>query len=207
MRILILAVAFFLLLPGCESATFSDNRKSELNATDAILRQVDSNALASGIPFAFSIDHSRLAEEAGEVLDASKVSFYIDSEINSRILDNKIRAGLDLPFRILAFYQQGKQGVYYTDADFLRLRHGLDDLSALAGYDQSLSRLTAGVTAAQALDASKVSRDYGIVELESKFGFDESVKRLKQAILAEGDTVWFHDIDYQQQARVNSPSV
>ena len=201
MRNLAPILIFTLLLAGCKPANYSENRMSELETTDATLQQISNNAAASGISFAFSIDHSRLAEETGEVLDASRVIFHTNNEINSQILSNQIRAGLDLPFRILAFYKQKDQRVIFTNADFIRIRHGLDNLQVLQAFDRDLAKLTAGVTMAQPVSTSDMSRDYGIVELESDFGFDESVMRLKETILAEGDTVWFYDIDFQKQAR------
>ena len=145
MQKLIITLAFSLILAGCESAKFSDNRAAELDAADAILKQVDKNATASGIRFAFNIDHSRLAEEAGEVLDASRVSFFTNPKVNSQILDNEIRAGLDLPYRIQVFYHQKRQQVLFTNADFIKIRHGLKNLPVLKEFDRDISKLTEGL--------------------------------------------------------------
>ncbi|MGI9318740.1 MAG: DUF302 domain-containing protein [bacterium] len=198
-RLVILVMSFVLV--GCDPAEFSDNRVSELKTTDAVFTQVARDATASGIQPVFGIDHSRLAEEAGETLDASKVGFYTNPETNSRILKEEIRTGLDLPYRIQAYYHQKELHIVYTSVDFIRIRHGLSNPGGLEEFQQDIDSLTAGVPGAKPLEHQTLVKNFGIIELESAFGFDESVKRLKKTILAEGDTVWFQDIDYQKQAR------
>ena len=191
----------FLLLTACSSPEHSANRQSELEATDSALAQAGRNAIAQKIEPLFSIDHSRLAEKSGEVLDASKVEFFSNSKLNSQLLEIQIRAGLDLPYRIQAYYQNGEMQVRYTDAEYLKIRHGMEDSTLLKQIDMDIKKLIAGLPAATAVPHVGLKKDYGIIELESEFAFDQTVERIKTTILAEGDTVWFQDIDYQQQAR------
>jgi hypothetical protein len=94
---LLIPLIMSFLLAGCDSAQFGDDRVTELETTDAVFIQVAKSAAAIGIRQVFSIDHSRLAEEAGEVLDASQVGFYTNPEVTSRFLANEIRAGLVYP--------------------------------------------------------------------------------------------------------------
>jgi len=190
-----------LLLAGCDSAHFSDKRISELESTDAIFTQLSSNATATGIRELFSVDHSRLAEDSDEVLDASKVSFYSNPENDSQILKKEIRAGLDLPYRIQAYYHQKEPRVIYTSVDFIKIRHGLDNSAVIEKFDQDIASLVTAIPGAIPLAHNNLVQDYGIIELESELSFEQTVDRLKSTILAEGDTIWFHDIDYQQQAR------
>ena len=51
-----------------------------------------------------------------------------------------------------------------------------------------------------AVDVSVVERGYGVNELPSRYGFEETITRLKDVIMAEGDTIWFGQIDYQAEA-------
>lgn len=192
---------FLLLLIGCSSPNFSDNRVAELSATDAMINQLNQNAAVAGIQQIFSVDHSRLAEESGEVLDVSKVSFFSNPENNSQILQHEIRAGLDLPYRIHGHYFKKKPYVIYTSADFITVRHGLDHSAAIDKFDQDISSLIKSVSSALPLKFEGLTEGYGVIELESEFGFDQTVEQLKSAILSQGDTVWFHDIDYKQQAK------
>ena len=190
-----------LLLTACSSAEYSADRQNELKQADAVLAQVERNAISQQVEPLFTIDHSRLAEKPGEVLDASKVGFYTNHKLNSQLLRQQIRAGLDLPYRIHAYYQNGEMSIRYTDGNYLKIRHGMKASEALAQIDAELNILLAELRNSKPVAQEGLVKNYGIIELDSEFGFNQTVDRLKTAILAEGDTIWFQDIDYQRQAQ------
>ncbi len=200
MNKLVLSIIPLLFLAACSSPEFSANRQDELAQTDAVFAQIERNAIAEQIQPLFDIDHSRMAEKSGEVLDASRVAFYTSPKLNSQLLQGEIRTGLDLPYRVQAFYQNGELKVRYTDVQYLKIRHGLEDSTVLTRVDGEIKKLVADLPNATPVSHEGLQKDYGIVELVSEYVFAETVDRLKAAILAEGDTVWFQDIDYQQQA-------
>ena len=200
MNKLVLSIIPLLFLAACSSPEFSANRQDELAQTDAVFAQIERNAIAEQIQPLFDIDHSRMAEKSGEVLDASRVAFYTSPKLNSQLLQGEIRTGLDLPYRVQAFYQNGELKVRYTDVQYLKIRHGLEDSTVLTRVDGEIKKLVADLPNAAPVSHEGLQKDYGIVELVSEYVFAETVDRLKAAILAEGDTVWFQDIDYQQQA-------
>jgi uncharacterized protein (DUF302 family) len=200
MNKLVLSIIPLLFLAACSSPEFSANRQDELAQTDAVFAQIERNAIAEQIQPLFDIDHSRMAEKSGEVLDASRVAFYTSPKLNSQLLQGEIRTGLDLPYRVQAFYQNGELKVRYTDVQYLKIRHGLEDSTVLARVDGEINKLVVGLPNVAPVSQDSLQKDYGIVELVSEYAFAETVDRLKAAILAEGDTVWFQDIDYQQQA-------
>ena len=105
-----------------------------------------------------------------------------------------------MPFRVQAYYEHGKLKIRYTDVEYLRIRHGIEDSAVLAKIDVEINELIADLPNAAPVSHDGLQKDYGIVELVSEYAFAETIDRLKAAILAEGDTVWFQDIDYQQQA-------
>ncbi|MDC1286804.1 DUF302 domain-containing protein [Gammaproteobacteria bacterium] len=201
MKKLVIFTFPLLLLTACSSPQFSANREAELKQTDAVLAQVERSAIAQKIQPLFGIDHSRLAEASGEVLNASRVAFYANPKLNSQVLQQRIRAGLDLPFRVQAYYQDGDLKVRYTDAQYLKIRHGIEDPTVVAALEIEISKLLVDLPEARPVSHDGLKKDYGIIELDSELAFEETVDRLKSVILAEGDTIWFHDIDYQQQAR------
>lgn len=129
------------------------------------------------------------------------MAFYTSPKLNSQILQSRIRAGLDLPYRVQAYYEQGELKIRYTDVQYLGIRHGIEDSALLSAVDMQISKLLVDLPAARPVSHDGLEKDYGLIELESAFAFDETVDRLKATILAEGDTIWFQDIDYQQQAR------
>lgn len=200
MNKLVLSIIPLLFLAACSSPEFSAKRQDELAQTDAVFAQIERNAIAEQIQPLFDIDHSRMAEKSGEVLDASRVAFYTSPKLNSQLLQGEIRVGLDLPYRVQAYYQNGELKVRYTDVQYLKIRHGLEDSTVLARVDGEINKLVVDLPNAVPVSHEGLQKDYGIVELVSEYAFAETVDRLKAAILAEGDTVWFQDIDYQQQA-------
>ena len=200
MNKLVLPIVLLLLLAACSSPEFSANRQGELAQTDAVFAQIERNAMAEQIQPLFDIDHSRLAEKSAEVLDASRVAFYTSPKLNSQVLQSRIRAGLDLPYRVHAYYHNGALNIRYTDVQYLKIRHGIEDSAMLAEVDAEINKLVANLPNAMPVSHDGLQKDYGIVELVSEYAFAETIDRLKAAILAEGDTIWFQDIDYQQQA-------
>ena len=146
-----------------------------------------------------SIDHARLAAAEGVEMPPSRVQIFSDPEINSPILKENIRAGLDLPFRVLSFAQDDTAQVVHTGADFLEIRHGLSDKTALDAFSQRLGEVTG---AAEGVTAPTVglSKDYGIIELTSELSVAEAVENLTKIVMAQDDTVWFGEIDFSAEA-------
>jgi uncharacterized protein (DUF302 family) len=188
------------LLSGCEKTKDNNNRDQELISNDNVLSQVAKNAKNNKLNYLFSIDHSRLAAEAGEVLDASKVAIYSNSSVNSQLLHQNIRVGLDLPYRVQAFHHKGQSKTVYTKSDFLINRHDLVDSKALNTFDSDLKNLLQGINNVSSVSSGSMGKNYGIVELLSSLDFENTITALKKTIMAEGDTVWFYTLDYQKEA-------
>jgi uncharacterized protein (DUF302 family) len=148
------------------------------------------------------IDHSRLAALQGETMPPARVVMFSDPTVNTSILQQEPQAGLDLPFRVLAYAQGRKPAVIPTTAEYLQRRHGLADKPALQQYEERILSVVGAVPrdAVVEFDVSSLGKGQGIVTLTSDYGFEETIERLKAAIMAEDDTIWFGDIDYRDQA-------
>jgi uncharacterized protein (DUF302 family) len=168
------------------------------SAVDQVLEGIE---LAELTPF-LEIDHSRLAKENGVEMPPSRVVFFSDPEVEIPLLELNIRAGLDLPLRILAHAEGATTQVTYTDASFLRQRHGLGETPVLAEMDELLAEVVSSVTDATLATAPNavLTHDYGVVALRSDFDVVETIARLKQIVMAQGDTVWFGEIDFSAEA-------
>ena len=188
-------------LTSCDSPEHSQDRVHELLHTSKVMDQVSKNAQHSGIKPVVTVDHSRLAEDEGAVLHANVVSLFSNPKVNTMILKNQIRAGLDLPYRVQAYYDHSDYHTSFTNPEFLEARHGVNDLEALALMRDDLLKLTAQLPNLRSVKGSRIGPNYGIVELSSNFDFQSTISKLKEAILAEGDTVWFSDIDFQAEAK------
>ena len=153
----------------------------------------------AGLASIASIDHARLAAAEGVEMPPSRVQIFSDPEINTLILKENIRAGLDLPFRVLSFAQDGTAKVAHTGSDFLEVRHGLSDKSALDTFSQRLAEVTRAA-GGDAAPIDGLSRDYGVIELTSALSVAEAVENLTNIVMAQDDTVWFGEIDFRAEA-------
>jgi len=179
----------------------------QVPASDALYRAVDElydSVLGSTDRFKVvaEIDHSRLAAEKGETMPPARVVIFSDPAINTAILQQEPRAGLDLPFRVLAYAEGNTPVIVFTTADYLKRRYGLADGSPLQRYQESVLSAVNAVPgdAVVAFDVSSLGKGQGIVTLSSVYGFEETIERLKDAITAEDDTIWFGEIDYREEA-------
>lgn len=50
------------------------------------------------------------------------------------------------------------------------------------------------------ISTESVAKGYGLIEWDSDDPIEDTVKRVKDAVLSQGDTVWFGEVDYQQDA-------
>ncbi|MFC1689819.1 DUF302 domain-containing protein [Pseudomonadota bacterium] len=148
------------------------------------------------------IDHSRLAAEEGEVMPPARVIIFSDPAVNTAILQREPLAGLDLPFRVLAYAEGESAAVIFTSADYLKRRYGLTDGPDLQQYGEAISAVVDSLPdgAIVPFDTSSLTQGAGIVTLSSNYGFEQSIDRLKTNILSEDDTTWFGEIDYQAEA-------
>ena len=153
----------------------------------------------AGLTAIASIDHARLAAAEGAEMPPSRVQIFSDPAVNSPILRENIRAGLDLPFRVLSYAQDGTAQNIYTGPEFLRIRHGLEDGAALDAFAGRLNGVTESIDA-NAAPTERLSRDYGIIELTSKLSVPEAVASLTKIVMAQDDTVWFGEIDFTTEA-------
>lgn len=174
----------------------SQSLQQTVDANFAILAQAVED---EGMVEVASIDHSRLAMAEGVEMPASRVLIYSDPAVNAAILSENIRAGLDIPFRALSYDEDGTAQVSFTDAEFLKVRHGLGNGSALAAFTDLQTRVLEELPAQSAPDAN-VSINYGIIELQSKLSVRDAVANLTKTVKSQSDTVWFGEINFQQEA-------
>lgn len=199
-----LMLVAFLMSCGGQDPTSDDVYRAVDELYDSVSEKVERFRIIA------EIDHSRLAAAEGEVMPPARVLIFSDASVNTPILSRKPLAGLDLPFRVLAYAEESSPAITYTTADFIQRRHGINDGPYLQRYDELLAETFSSIPSDSTveLDASSVGIGEGIVTLDSNHGFNETIERLKGAILAESGTVWFGEIDYQQEAakqNVNLP--
>ncbi|MBV1886358.1 MAG: DUF302 domain-containing protein [Parvibaculaceae bacterium] len=159
----------------------------------------------AGLKDVIQIDHSRLAADAGVEMPPSRVQIFSDSRINAEIMNENVRAGLDLPFRTLSFDEKGTPTLLYTASDFLAQRHGLHGAKALSDFDARLTEVFETLTdvSPQRVASTGIEKGFAIIELQSLYDVTETVARLRDVVTAQSDTIWFGEIDFQKEAADN----
>lgn len=200
MKRISLAVLTPVLVVWLSAAVSADNALQE--AVDQSFENVKIAVSAAGLLEVIQIDHARLAAAEGVEMPPARVQLFSDPSLNAVILTENIRAGLDLPFRVLSFEDQGTPALSYTSSAFLAQRHGLINAAVLAEFD---ARLKAGFkhveeVAPRRVKTNSIETDFGILEIKSNHAVDETVARLKTAVTAQSDTIWFGEIDFQAEA-------
>ncbi|MBA4784040.1 MAG: DUF302 domain-containing protein [Rhizobiales bacterium] len=89
------------------------------------------------------VDHSAAAKKAGLELAPSTLVIFGNPKIGTPIMQDNIRAGLDLPIRVLVFEEGGKTMVGYLDPAVLQTRYGIKaDNEAVKKMTGALMKLT-----------------------------------------------------------------
>lgn len=189
---------------GGEQSTAGESR---FEATDALMARVAANL--SDFESVATIDHSRLAGAEGVTMPPAVVTIYTVPAVNTALMKANPRVGLDLPLKILVFDGGAGASVSYPTSEFLAIRHGIADKQALARYD---SGMAAGLREIDTellapVGADGVTRDYGIAELVSDFPSKETIARLKEAVMKQGDTVWFGEVDLSADASAEGQQI
>ena len=177
----------------------ADDVQQAVDGDAALVRAAVETA---GLTMIAQIDHARLAAAEEVVMPPSRVQIFSDPVVNTMILAENIRAGLDLPFRVLAYAEDGIPKVSYTSSDFLRQRHGLSGADGRDAFDRAITQVTSAFGArATPAPTEPLAQDYGIIELRSDLGVAEAAASLASTVKAQNDTVWFGTVDFTAEAR------
>ena len=150
-----------------------------------------------------SLDHHRMAAEAGVYTPPSIATIFSDTKIDIALVQENQLAGLDLPFKVLCYAEPDtmKAKAAFTSAAFIQKRHNLE-ASLLMDYKSNLSKVLASFPQEMisATEVTNIEEGFGIVNIKSDFDYATTVKNLKNIVMAQGDTKWFADVDYQKDA-------
>lgn len=152
-----------------------------------------------------SLDHHRMAKEAGVYTPPAIAGIFSDPKINTAILaKSDPLVGLDLPFKYLSYSEADtvKANLAYTSAAFIAKRHNLSD-ETLADYksklNSSLDTFDAALISSTNIDGLEAG--FGMVKIQSDLDFKSTVEKLKAIVNAQSDTRWFGEIDYKSEAK------
>jgi len=197
---LIISIFLVSAMLACKSID-QVKRTENLNGVDERADLILKAANKEKLVHILSVDHSRLAYKAQAGLDASKVDFYSNIEINSELISQNILVGLDLPMRVLNYAEDDKIKTIYTDSIFLQKRHNLNKSKTLSSYSKQVSSLVKDIPNKKAVENEQLVFNYGIIKKLSDFDFETTISNIKRDVLEEGDTQWFLTLDYKEEAK------
>lgn len=188
----------FVLILSC-----GKNKKNEsiTQKVDTVVKQL--NKSISSFHTIATLDHHRMAAEAGVYTPPSVATIFSDAKIDASLVIENQLAALDLPYKVLCYAEADTTNakVAYTSAEFIQKRHQLN-ANLLADYKSSIDKVLA-VFPKEIIsdtDISTVNKGFGIVRIKSDFDFVTTVQNLREIVMSQGDTKWFADIDYQKNA-------
>jgi uncharacterized protein (DUF302 family) len=178
-------------------------------AVDELQQQIAANT-DRFVPVA-TIDHARLAGEAGVEMPPCIVTIFSDPESNAPLIQSNPLIGLDLPHRVLTYAEPDASdaSIAFGDASYLAQRHGIADAGLLSAYGRVLDEALAATSTEMQLPVvvEGINEGFGIHNLVSEHSFGETVDRLKAVVSGQGDTVWFGDLDFQAEAATQDIAV
>lgn len=198
-----------LLFLGLSSCYTSQKNGNVGEGSEGVSAKVDSkveklNSLVKKYEVIVQIDHARLAQQAGVYTPPSIVTIFSDRKVNSTLLQLDPLIGLDLPYKVLCYSEPdtSKASIAYTTSEFIRKRHGLTEADVSA-YREGIETIVQSFSKKDIVstDLGDVNQNFGIISLRSSHDFSATLELLKNTILAQGDTKWFGEIDFQQEAK------
>ena len=195
-----------LLTGGCDDPSSrsggAGHHMTVIQRVDGLAERVSENG--RGLTTVVTIDHARLAKAAGVEMPPSVVTVVSDPTINSALMKLNPRLGLDLPHKILAYAEPGSATpmVAFAESSYLMKRHGIHDAALFDAYQQTLDGLLMGIPEGQRSPVrwGELSEEYGVIELTSDYSLESTLDRLKDAVLSQGDAVWFGEVDFRADA-------
>ena len=91
------------------------------------------------------VDHAAGARKAGLELEDATLLIFGAPAIGTPIMRQNIKAGLDLPIRVLIWNEQGQTKIGYLDPQALKKRYGIEGAEmAFTGMADALKKFTDG---------------------------------------------------------------
>lgn len=199
-------ILLFILFVACDNKEKKQQVTSTTNVhivdkVDNVVNELKANITSNTI--VASLDHHRMALEEGVYTPPSVAVIYSNSQINTDLLKHGQLIGLDLPFKVLCYSEPDttKVSIAYTSGEFIAKRHGISN-DLLRDYSGSINKTISGLSNnnISTTDTNSVDVGFGIFKLKSDFDFETTVKNLRNIVLAQSDTQWFGDIDFQKEA-------
>ena len=110
--------------------------KSSPHSVDKTVSQLTAAVEGAGAKVFGVVDHAAGASNVGADLSPSTLVIFGNPKIGTPIMQKNIRAGLDLPLRVLVFEEGGETKIGYLDPAELKARYNVE------GADEVFAKVT-----------------------------------------------------------------
>jgi len=110
--------------------------KTSPHSVEKTVAQLTAAVEGAGAKVFAVVDHAKGAENVGEKLSPATLVIFGNPKIGTPVMQANIRAGLDLPLRVLVFEEGGATKIGYLDPAKLKARY------AISGADEVFAKIT-----------------------------------------------------------------
>ncbi|MGR5220251.1 DUF302 domain-containing protein [Vibrio parahaemolyticus] len=134
------------LLAGCAAKPVEEQHYIDSDRlADAVIENIESQ---TDLSMSITIDHSRLANAAGESLSPSRVLMFHDLPLEADLVAMNPLIALDMPMKILS-YQEAKEEkahLIWNHTDYLQSRYNIQfTQQQIERYNQAMSQALDGI--------------------------------------------------------------
>ncbi|CAH6814941.1 DUF302 domain-containing protein [Vibrio chagasii] len=190
------------LLVGCAAKPVEEQQYIDSDRlADAVIENIENQ---TDLSMSTTIDHSRLANAAGEPLSPSRVVMFHDLPLEAELVAMNPLIALDMPMKLLS-YQEAKAEeahLIWNHSDYLQARYNVQfSQQQIERYNQVMSQALDGIDTSKFKSFSRNDmKDDAVIALTSELSFDDTVKQAIKVISGNDDVTVFNQIDYQSVA-------
>ena len=117
--------------------------KESANSVDMTIKKIKKIVEKKGLSVFAVIDHQKNATKVNMNLDEAKLIVFGNPKIGTKLMQDDIRVGLELPMKILVYKDsEGKTKILYKDMKFLADSFDIKQAKILEKVDKALGKIT-----------------------------------------------------------------
>lgn len=185
--------------PQIEGIGYAETNKAASFVYNTIITTLEAN---SNIGIVAEVDHAANAQNVGLHLDFTKTVYFGNPNLGTPIMQNNIKAGLDLPQRITVYTDEdGDTVVAYNSVDYIVNRHDIGDVATTDMIKNALSNLVKAATGKEALlNTATVSQVAGIISVSSNNDFNTTYNNILNTLNALEPITVMAELNHQANA-------
>lgn len=116
--------------------------KDSKNTVDITVEKIQTIVKSKGMGVFGIVDHKANAKQVGLEMSEAKVIIFGNPKLGTKIMQKDIKAGLDLPIKILVYSDNRETKIQYLNPKTLEKRYDLDNFPPLEIMSKALDAIT-----------------------------------------------------------------